>query len=490
MPRAAFLTPGVLYISSGVASEFRFLKPAFGKAREAGYTRFVEPACGAFAMCHLAQQSGWEGAQMEGSDVILFSAVLGHAIMGKDLADLEIRIQGFEDQDLTDPATVIWAQATARARARSSRLYWAEVTRAMMLDRDRHIEQIQRQLDRNRDLMHGLTFHSEDLFDHLDRVAGDPKTVVSLNPPSTAGGYEKFFDTGGTVTWKEPTYSVFDPVAGYARLDDYMRSAKALLAIYEENVGGHQPRGAFIGRGAGKKGPSDTGIARSVNYYVVSNRPDEFAQYGGGLVTVAWSGFEMDRGSFRLLPQDHQITSTTEIQVVPISGGVANYYRGLWTHNFVGGSSLRSLALLLDGYLVGVFGYDPTYLFTGTPGGKVSDSVLLQFGMTVPQKRMRFNRLLGRIALCRQSLALILSDLDMVRAGTVSTAQLTQYPETKEYRGIMTLDSRKRDPQHGFRLVYKGPIADVSWASTLAIWMKDEERWQRARQKAKAPSTA
>lgn len=43
MAPANFLTPGILYINSGVAEEFRFLKPALVAAREAvKFARFKD----------------------------------------------------------------------------------------------------------------------------------------------------------------------------------------------------------------------------------------------------------------------------------------------------------------------------------------------------------------------------------------------------------------------------------------------------------------
>lgn len=276
MPSAKFLTPGVLYVTSALSSEFRFLKPAFGRALEAGYTRFVEPACGAFAMCHLAQQAGWQGAQMEASDVTLFSTAMGYGIMGKSLEALDVRIRGFEDCDLNDPATVLWAQAVARARFRAAQDYWAEITRSMMLRKAEHIATIQQALTRAAGLLGGLDYRPRDLFEHLEDVKDDVHAIVSLNPPSSGGGYEKFFDTGGAVTWREPAYETFDPVEGYRRLDGYMKDSRALLAIHEETQAAKQPGDAFIARGSGRKAPTDLGVARSINYYILSNRPEEF----------------------------------------------------------------------------------------------------------------------------------------------------------------------------------------------------------------------
>ena len=481
MAGTGFLTPGLLFINSGVDSEFKFLKTAFAQAARRGYTRFVEPACGAMAMCHMARQAGWEPAQMESSDVMLFSAVMGYALMGQRLDDLEVRIDGFEDEDLGDPATVIWAEAVCRAEAKAQRVYWAEIARGMRLDRDRHLREITTQLDKARQSIGGLRYQPLDLFDHLDQIVDDPQTIVSLNPPSTKSGYEKFFDTGGRVTWKEPPYALFDPVAGYDRLRRYMAKSQALLSIYEENQGGFEVEGAFVARGSMRKGKGDTGIARSVNYYIVSNRPDEMQDYVGGLLVIPWPGYPMERGQYRLLPDAHPITEATQVQIVEIPAAEANYYRLLWTHSFVGSQCIINLALLLDGYLTGVFGYDPTYVSSAGAFGRDSSAVAIVYGMTVPQRRFRFNRLLSRLAMARQTLSLVLSNVALLRCDHLVTAQLTKHPESKEYRGIMKLRTRKPDPHHGYRLIYAGPILEQDWPALLHIWLEDERRWQQKR---------
>ena len=419
MPGTSFLTPGLLFINSGVDSEFKFLKSAFAQAVAWGYTRFVEPACGAMAMCHMARQAGWKAEKMESSDVMLFSAVMGYALMDKRLDDLEIRIEGFEDEDMADPATVMWAEAVCRAEAKAAKVYWAEAARAMREDRQRHLDALNAQLDKARKSIGGLRYQSLDLFEHLDQVVDDPQTVISLNPPSTKAGYEKFFDTGGRVTWNEPDYGVFDPVAGYERLRGYMETAKALLSIYEENQGGFEVNGAFVARGSMRKGPGDTGVARSVNYYIVSNRPEEMQEYVGGLLVIPWPGYPVERGSHRLLPETHPINVDTRVSIVDLPAAEANYYRSL-----------------------------------------------------------------SRLAMSRKTLALVLSNIALLRCDHLVTAQLTRYPESKEYRGIMKLRSRKKDPHHGYRLIYAGPILEKDWSEVLKIWLEDERRWQKARKRA------
>ena len=108
MPK--FQNPGALFMGTLVSQEQKFLKPLLENARKAGYTRVVEPCAGAFAMSHLAVQAGFKGEQIEASDVAMFTSIMGYAIMGKTLEDLEIKAEGFTDEEMKDPATALFAQ--------------------------------------------------------------------------------------------------------------------------------------------------------------------------------------------------------------------------------------------------------------------------------------------------------------------------------------------------------------------------------------------
>ena len=100
-----FMNPGDMFLGCLGGSEQKFLYSLFKTAREAGYTRFVEPCAGTFAMANLAVDTGYKPSQIETSDVSMMPTILGYAICGKPLDDLEIKAKGFSDEELLDPAT-------------------------------------------------------------------------------------------------------------------------------------------------------------------------------------------------------------------------------------------------------------------------------------------------------------------------------------------------------------------------------------------------
>ena len=102
---AFFMDPGAMFLGCLGPSEQKFLVTLIETAAKSGYTRFVEPCAGTFAMANLAVQNGFKPEQIETSDVNMMSTVLGYAITGQSLEPLEIHAQGFSDEELLDPAT-------------------------------------------------------------------------------------------------------------------------------------------------------------------------------------------------------------------------------------------------------------------------------------------------------------------------------------------------------------------------------------------------
>ena len=74
------------------------------------------------------------------------------------------------------------------------------------------------------------------MWDHLREVLDDPHALVIANPPTYFSGYEKFYDTQGKMTWKEPPYQMFDPATGQQQLYDLCMNSKALVVCYHETV--------------------------------------------------------------------------------------------------------------------------------------------------------------------------------------------------------------------------------------------------------------
>lgn len=475
---AMFQNPGTFFVGGTLTPvEQRFIAVLLKKAHKQGYTRFVEPCAGAFAMSHIAAQCGYKPSEIEASDVSMFTSIMGYAITGQSLEELEIRADGFTNEELLDPAVALYAWKYLKATRNAGREYGYELMVDLEARREYYIDSLRAQLDRAKQLLHGMSYRPLDMWKHLEECYDDPHCIVIANPPTYTAGFEKWYDTGGRMTWKEPEYGIFDPKTGLTELYDKMSDAKCLLMCYEENAPGLTAGHPVFAR---------YGVRDGINVYLTTNRPDEATMLAEGKMITRPNEGKLEPLDCSILPRDYEITRKSKIQITQIERTAAQYYRKLWTHNFVGSAAPINMAVLIDGKLAGVFGLDKSALTMGAFGTQVSDAVFLMYGMTVPHKTYRLGRLLQMLTQNKALIMSICTDLEKEKAKTLKTVQMTKYPESKEMRGLMELTKKVPDKKMGWRLTYESPLYDRTNEETLDEWLRREERWQKQREKTKS----
>ena len=475
---AMFQNPGTFFVGGTLTPvEQRFIAVLLKNAHKQGYTRFVEPCAGAFAMSHISAQCGYKPSEIEASDVSMFTSIMGYAITGQSLEELEIRADGFTNEELLDPAVALYAWKYLKATRNAGREYGYELMVDLEARREYYIDSLRAQLDRAKQLLHGMSYRPLDMWKHLEECYDDPHCIVIANPPTYTAGFEKWYDTGGRMTWKEPEYGIFDPKTGLTELYDKMSDAKCLLMCYEENAPGLTAGHPVFAR---------YGVRDGINVYLTTNRPDEATMLAEGKMITRPNEGKLEPLDCSILPRDYEITRKSKIQITQIERTAAQYYRKLWTHNFVGSSAPINMAVLIDGKLAGVFGLDKSALTMGAFGTQVSDAVFLMYGMTVPHKTYRLGRLLQMLTQNKALIMNICTDLEKEKAKTLKTVQMTKYPESKEMRGLMELTKKVPDKKMGWRLTYESPLYDRTNEETLDEWLRREERWQKQREKTKS----
>lgn len=475
---AMFQNPGTFFVGGTLTPvEQRFIAVLLKNAHKQGYTRFVEPCAGAFAMSHIAAQCGYKPSEIEASDVSMFTSIMGYAITGQSLEELEIRADGFTNEELLDPAVALYAWKYLKATRNAGREYGYELMVDLESRREYYIDSLRTQLDRAKQSLNGMSYRPLDMWKHLETCYDDPHCLVVANPPTYAAGFEKWYDTGGCMTWKEPEYGIFDPKTGLTELYDKMNDAKCLLMCYEENAPGLTAGHPVFAR---------YGVRDGINVYLTTNRPDEATMLAEGKMITRPNEGKLEPLDCSILPRDYEITRKSKIQITQIERTAAQYYRKLWTHNFVGSSAPINMAVLIDGKLAGVFGLDKSALTMGAFGTQVSDAVFLMYGMTVPHKTYRLGRLLQMLTQNKALIMSICTDLEKEKAKTLKTVQMTKYPESKEMRGLMELTKKVPDKKMGWRLTYESPLYNRTNEETLDEWLRREERWQKQRKKTKS----
>ena len=190
-----FQAPGVFFLATLSMPEQKFLKALMTNAVKAGYTRFVEPCAGAFAMSHLAVQAGFKPKQIEASDVSMFTAIMGYAITGKPLDELCLRAKGFSDEELLDPATALYAWKYLSMAKNADKDYFYNYIVDLEQRRKEHIQALKEQINRAKNVLGGISYRTLDMWKHFEEVLDDPHTLVIANPPTYVAGFEKYYDT-------------------------------------------------------------------------------------------------------------------------------------------------------------------------------------------------------------------------------------------------------------------------------------------------------
>lgn len=461
---------GSLFIGALTTSDKEFLKTLLVNAKSKGYERFIEPCAGALAMSFLAAEAGFDPTKIEASDVSYFSGVFGRAVSEKPLDDMEIKADGFTEEELKDAATALYAQLYLRTASKAGREYFLELLKDMKLRRDEHIACIQEQIDKVKAKCKGMSYRDLDMWKHLEEVLDDEKAIVIICPPTYTAGYEKFFDTQGRLHWHEPSYGIYDTETGLETLHEMVKDAKALVIVYEERATGEFVGTPIYGRDAGRAG---------MCMYLTSNRPEEAEELAKGKAIERKNGAKMTPLKKPILPKEYVVTGKSKVDVIPIKAENALYYRRLWTHNFVGGASGGAYAMIIDGYVAGVFGYLKMAISMGD-----SSDLMFQFGISAPSEQ-RLNRLMYMLASNRDVAYSFLNDLEKEKKQGVMTAMITKYPESKEMRGLMKMVSKETNGKNGYKLIYRCDFQDRTREETLREWVTKEERWKKQREASK-----
>lgn len=456
--------PGALFIGTLSPDDKAFVASVLKAAKAAGYTKVVEPCSGGLAMSCIAADVGF--TDIEASDITLFSGVLGRYVEGRGIEDMGItRVE--DGEVLTDPLDVMMEIKHAELMSGAGSVYGE----AMLIDFEERYDEIRAgvkaSMDEIRSRIPSLKYRDMDMFDQIEAVR-DEKCVIVCMCPTYGGGYERFYRAiDETVCWSEPSFNMFEPPSGYADLLKAVEGTENLLIIYEEVAAGQHVGTPVYGRQAGRPG---------MNMYLVASDPEEVDRLlGRGIARKGAS--KMEPMKYPIIPAEYSVTRKSRVEVVKANPEHIRYYRRLWTHNFVPSQSGSGYAMIVDGYLAGVFGY--VQMATTLCD---TDAVFLGFGMCAPTGQ-RLNRLMYTLAMQLRTVRMELDDVYVQRLRKVRTVMLTKHQESKEMRGLMKLVQKDKDPRAGYKLTYETEIQDRTYRQCLTEWVQKEETWQRRRQK-------
>jgi hypothetical protein len=432
----------------------------------------------------VAQAAGWTARQMECSDTSLYSAVVGGLMAGNDPAGLDVRLEGepveLPDEPVEAAAHLLWAQLLARTQARPEVDYWKTLVEDLIDNRQHHVDSIVNRLNGMLERLSGLNYQPLDMWDHMERVVDDPHTIVNCNPPTYFKGFERFFDTKGRLTWREPSYQPFDPATGVDRLVAMFDGKPALMLCLQQKPPGEacHPRPVFA---------RDLSLGQYV--YLISNRPDEVFVITGGPKVARRNALDITPGDLPVLPNDHDIGPDSVLIVKPIKAQVADYYRGLWMHRLIADPGGMNVLVIVDGHAAGVIGYSQDSMARPyRSDSRWAGHIILRFAFGAPHRTLRLTRLATMTALQKRTVEAVTtpsSSLFVQASQGLVTVEYTRHPESKGLRGLMQLADRTKHPD-GYRLIYSADWQHGDYGQVVAEFLHREARWRHERVLAKA----
>jgi hypothetical protein len=284
-------------------------------------------------------RSGGVGANVEASDIGLFSTVIGSLASGRPLAELGIRFETtvpdpprLED-DLDLAAQVMLALKLGQLRPSSQ--HGINHRRQLCADWPRQHQVVRDQVEQLVGSIAGSSYAVRDLWDVVEEAAEDPDACLAVNVPTYSGGYRRMF-AGSGIAWDEPSIPEFDPKT-YERLIERLDTAKCAALVYCQRETTAIPESWKVLFAQ----PYSTERIDTV----VANRDlgvDPYAVPENKAVTT------------RRFPiyNEEEIASETRVSFVRVDAETCLYYRDLFVHKLGVTRGESYFLMLLDGRVV------------------------------------------------------------------------------------------------------------------------------------------
>jgi hypothetical protein len=465
---AFFTAPTAFFIGNTNPKEKRFEKNLLKKARLAGYDKFIEPCAGELAMSQLAIEAGF--ANIEASDITLFSTLLGYYVEGKSIEDLCVEVEGIGRCD--DIVEVLYYQLLFKCKKQEGKDYFDNIITDIERKKEWHKEKIKESLDKAKDIFGGkVKYFAMDMIEHLEKYMYDERAIVIMNFPTYKGGYEKHFDIGDKIKWKEPKYAMFNPETDKVVIKEMLKDAKCLVMFYEEAYPDESVFDAVYVRFGAREG---------MNTYITTNDKEKVLSLIEDKCAVRLEEKSVKPLKYPLINKDYIFTDKSKIEVVEAKPFECDYYRKLLTHNFAGSSGAGGFAVIVDNMVLGVFGYSKC--FSAFFGDGSNEDLFLAFGMAKPVNGFRVNRLITHLARSKGIAYRVCNDLDKFTYKNLKTAMISKYPESKQMRGLMKQAGKVFDNKiNMYRLEYITELTNENEQEEYLLWLKKEMDYRKLR---------
>lgn len=410
-------------------------------------------ACsGNFTVERLLHQAGL--TEIHGSDVSLYSCVLGSTLAGTPIA-VGLRedapcpwLAPYLEPGLPTVATLLLAMEYFKSAGRPEP-YHRRIAEAY----ERHWPTLHaRSLEKVTRLLDGVHLASFSPQDCVPFVEAVPEHAVVVGfPPTYASGYERLYQhLDETFAWQAPAYETFTPER-FTRLCEVMQTKAAWLTMRDE--------------------PVDALAAACIGRFQTSGRAKPvFAYAGGGPIRTTSVTQKTEVVPWRRLAGP----VVGPLRLVRLTAGQLNTLRSEYLAPGIAPAAAQVQLGIVTSTddLIGALAFNSPQMLNGD-----HDVYMMSDFAVAPTQYPRLSKLVTAVALTKE-VQTVLEQFLNTRVRRLGTHAFTTRPVSMKYRGLLTLRKRRKaDGDKPAALYYTGDTGRWSLDGALAWWLTTHGTW-------------
>lgn len=441
-----------IFLGNTPSEQRKFITASLSHLKK-DYKKIVIPCAGQFTLAKCAIEAGFKPEDIVTSEISLFSAVLGYVYSEQPLSELKFKVlEPYTEEykklnnDLDRGAFILYIMKLAQLR--TDIMYERVVYDEIVINKEKHLANFRKQLEKNKAYYKGITFRIRDLRDELNED-WDKDTILIVNPPAFKGGYEKMFAFDHILEF-DAGVEEFDLKKEYRKLYDKSKKQKFPVFWYK-----YQETKNFDHR--------DVVYAREytvIRYdFWLLTKPTILKdfKYRGNIAFKKEHELKKFKNN-KIWGLDDIVTKDTKVEFKSVPSDVALYYRDLWAHKLGNTKAEHYFLILLDGKVFATVGFHLSELFR-----LKSTRIFENYGFNAPSsKYMRFNRLMMMLITCEEMGDVIRRNSSKVNRiyelKGLRTTCLAKYRKVKLNNGLLKVEKREKMPDGVYKIMY-----DTDW---------------------------
>lgn len=421
------------------------------------YSTYIVPFAGQFVVAETFVDCGVSPAAIETSDITLFSSLLGYFISGRDLKGLGVMVDGVPMECTIDGvAEVMYLYKLGGIKPKT--YYNQQLIKDLENRKADHIDNLMRQLEHIKAKLDGIHYEIADVRDVVDRCSGK-ELLVYLDPPTDTKSYIWMFERE-MLQWNAPHVEQFNATTEIPKILDTLgnSSAGAILHTRPKNrvdwdLDNWQ---CTFATQTTKKNVEFVYTNRSVSAHVVANRRRITSPIGA---------------VYPLITNEDMITEDSVIQIIPIDGTTAMYYRDLFVHRFPTDTGAELFFLmLLDGKVFSVRG--AIYYVQNRGNG---DRIRETFGLVYQTKQSHhIGRLAMRLITSFEFRDLLTHKNEIFPKKFITSSTIGKYPVAREDEGIFEMYACVQKKDGLWYMQHEAAFNDKTYQDHLKDWLYEE----------------